>query len=309
MALTGRAATDLDLPQERRPVPIVVRLPEEERQRFEDLAGLSIQNEAGEPVLLRDVLDFSEGETTPHRHRKNQLPVVYVAAAINRDRSQPVSVQRDIAAALHHQDSEPPDIRWIRPPESGSPTTLFWGGEWQMTQEVYRDLALAGVGVLLVIYTLLAAWFGSYVIPLLIMMPIPLVFIGVIPAHWAMGLDIAGLGVLGIIALAGIVVRNAVLLVDFTQQRIESGMEIQDALISAGALRTRPILLTAGTVAFGSGALIFEPALKPLGLTLVSGVVVATVLTLMLIPSLYFHVFGSGSRTAQTPKQREETSR
>jgi multidrug efflux pump subunit AcrB len=308
MALTGRTATDLDLPQERRPVPVLVRLPEEERQWREDLAGLYIQNEAGEPVPLRAILDFSEGETTPHRHRKNQLPVVYVAAAINRDRSQPVSVQRDIAAALHHQDVEAPDIRWLSPPESGSPTTLFWGGEWQMTQEVYRDLALAGVGVLLVIYTLLAAWFGSYVIPLLIMMPIPLVFIGVIPAHWAMGLDIAGLGVLGIIALAGIVVRNAVLLVDFTQQRIDSGMDIQDALISAGALRTRPILLTAGTVAFGSGALIFEPALKPLGLTLVSGVVVATVLTLILIPSLYFHVFGTGSRTAQTPIQREETS-
>ncbi|MFO8004663.1 efflux RND transporter permease subunit [Thioalkalivibrio sp.] len=307
MGLTGRTATGLDLPRERRPVPVVVRLPESERQWREDLAGLYIQNEAGEPVPLRDILDFDAGETTPHRHRKNQLPVVYVAAAINRDRSQPVSVQRDIVAALQDQDIEPPAIRWLGLPESGSPTTLFWGGEWQMTQEVYRDLALAGVGVLLVIYTLLAAWFGSYVIPLLIMMPIPLVFIGVIPAHWAMGLDIAGLGVLGIIALAGIVVRNAVLLVDFAQQRIESGMGIQDALISAGALRTRPILLTAGTVAFGSGALIFEPALKPLGLTLVSGVVVATVLTLILIPSLYFHVFGTASGPARDPEHREDT--
>jgi len=309
MALTGRTATDLDLTQERHPVPIVVRLPETERQWREDLASLYIQNEAGQPVPLRDVLDFSEGETTPHRHRKNQLPVVYVAAEINRDRSQPVSVQRDIGAALRSQDIEQPAIRWLSPPESGSPTTLFWGGEWQMTQEVYRDLALAGVGVLLVIYTLLAAWFGSYIIPLLIMVPIPLVFIGVIPAHWAMGLDIAGLGVLGVIALAGIVVRNAVLLVDFTQQRIDSGMEIEDALVSAGALRTRPILLTAGTVAFGSGALIFEPALKPLGLTLVSGVVVATLLTLILIPSLYFHVFGTASRSARAPKDREETGR
>ncbi len=307
MALTGRTATGLDLPRERRPVPVVVRLPEGERQWHEDLAGLYIQNEAGEPVPLRAVLDLDAGESAPHRHRQNQLPVVYVAAAINRDLSQPVSVQRDIVAALQDQDIEPPDIRWLSPPESGSPTTLFWGGEWQMTQEVYRDLALAGVGVLLVIYTLLAAWFGSYVIPLLIMMPIPLVFIGVIPAHWAMGLDIAGLGVLGIIALAGIVVRNAVLLVDFAQQRIESGMGIQDALISAGALRTRPILLTAGTVAFGSGALIFEPALKPLGLTLVSGVVVATVLTLILIPSLYFHVFGTASGPARDPEHREDT--
>ncbi len=305
MALSGRTATDLDLPQERHPVPIVVRLPEAERQGLENLAGLYIQNEGDRPVPLRDVLDINEGETTPHRHRKNQLPVVYVAAEINRDRSQPISVQRDIDAALRKQNIEQPDIRWFSPPELGSSTTLFWGGEWQMTQEVYRDLALAGVGVLLVIYTLLAAWFGSYVTPLLIMVPIPLVFIGVIPAHWAMGLDIAGLGVLGVIALAGIVVRNAVLLVDFTRQRIESGMNVQDALISAGALRTRPILLTAGTVAFGSGALIFEPALKPLGLTLVSGVIVATLLTLVLIPSLYFHVFDAGANR----KDKEETSR
>jgi len=309
MALTGRTASDLDLPHERQPIPVVVRLPETDRQWIEDLAGLYIHNEAGQPVPLRDVLDFTEGETRTHRHRKNQLPVVYVAAQINRDRSQPVSVQRDIGGTLRDQDIEPPDIRWFSPPESELETTLFWGGEWQMTQEVYRDLALAGVGVLLVIYTLLSAWFGSYLIPLLIMMPIPLVFIGVIPAHWAMGLDIAGLGVLGVIALAGIVVRNAVLLVDFTQQRIERGMEMQDALISAGALRTRPILLTAGTVAFGSGALIFEPALKPLGLTLVSGVVVATVLTLILIPSLYFHVLGTESSTARIPEPKEETSR
>lgn len=153
-----------------------------------------------------------------------------------------------------------------------------------MTQQVYRDLAWAGLAVLLVIYTLLSAWFNSYLIPL--------VFIGAIPAHWLMGLDIAGLGVLGVIALAGIVVRNAVLLVDFTQKRLDGGMEIRDALISAGALRTRPILLTAGTVAFGSGALIFEPALQPLGLTLISGVMVATLLTLILIPVLYYSMLG-----------------
>lgn len=111
-----------------------------------------------------------------------------------------------------------------------------------------------------------------------------------------MGLDIAGLGVLGVIALAGIVVRNAVLLVDFTQKRVEGGMEIRDALIDAGALRTRPILLTASTVAFGSGALIFEPALQPLGLTLISGVVVATLLTLLLIPTLYYSALGARAR-------------
>lgn len=293
MALTGRAATDLDLPGERQPIPVVVRLAPSDRLWIEDLAALQIRNEHGLTVALRDVIDVQEVEAEHHRHRKNQLPVAYVAAEVDRDRSQPVSVQRDIGGELANEDPAPPEVRWLRPPTDDAATTLFWGGEWQMTQQVYRDLAWAGLAVLLVIYTLLSAWFNSYVIPLVIMAPIPLVFIGVIPAHWLMGLDIAGLGVLGVIALAGIVVRNAVLLVDFTQKRLDGGMEIREALISAGALRTRPILLTAGTVAFGSGALIFEPALQPLGLTLISGVMVATLLTLILIPVLYYSMLGA----------------
>ena len=296
MALSGRIATDLDLPGERRPVPVVVRLAKGERLWAEDLAGVYIRNELGRAVALRDVLDFEEVPATPNRHRKNQLTVFYVAADVDQDRSQPVSVQRDIVSALRDEDVPMPEIRWLSPPDDDGGVTLFWGGEWNITQQVYRDLAWAGLAVILVIYTLLSAWFKSYVIPLVIMAPIPLVFIGVIPGHWLMGLDIAGLGVLGVIALAGIVVRNAVLLVDFTQQRVEGGMEIRDALIDAGALRTRPILLTAGTVAFGSGALIFEPALQPLGLTLISGVLVSTLLTLLLIPTLYYSAVGSKSR-------------
>jgi len=296
MALSGRIATDLDLPGERRPVPVVVRFAESERLWVEDLAGVYIRSEQGRAVALRDLLDIEEAPATPHRHRKNQLTVYYVAAEIDRDRSQPVSVQRDLVQGLLAEDMSMPEIRWLSPPDDDAEITLFWGGEWQITQQVYRDLAWAGLAVILVIYTLLSAWFNSYVIPLVIMAPIPLVFIGVIPAHWLMGLDIAGLGVLGVIALAGIVVRNAVLLVDFTQKRVDGGMEISDALIDAGALRTRPILLTASTVAFGSGALIFEPALQPLGLTLISGVVVATLLTLLLIPTLYYSALGSKAR-------------
>ncbi len=296
MALGGRTVTEFDLPGERHPVPVLIRLRDREREWIEDLEGLQIHDAQGQPVPLLDLIHVVETDWTPNRHRRNQLPVVYVAAEINRDRSQPLSVQRDIGGALRQQlptsaIDEMPEIRWFSPPDSQQQTTLFWGGEWEMTQQVYRDLAIAGVAVLLVIYTLLAAWFRSYVVPLLIMMPIPLVFVGVIPAHWLLGLDIAGLGILGVIALAGIVVRNAVLLVDFTERRIERGMPMQDALISAGVLRTRPILLTAGTVMFGSGALVFEPALQPLGLTLVSGALVSTLLTLLLIPTLYFHCY------------------
>lgn len=161
-----------------------------------------------------------------------------------------------------------------------------------MTRDVYRDLGLAGLVVLLVVYVLLAGWFGSYILPLLIMLPIPLIFIGVLPAHWIWGINIAGTGVLGVIALAGIVTRNSILLVDFIRQREEEGMATREAVIQAGAQRTRPIVLTAATVMFGSGVLVFEPSLEPLGLTLASGVLISVPLTLLLIPLLYYQLYG-----------------
>ncbi|MFA6687630.1 MAG: efflux RND transporter permease subunit, partial [Desulfuromonas sp.] len=170
-------------------------------------------------------------------------------------------------------------------------TVVYWSGEWEMTRDVYRDLGVASVVAMLLIYILIAGWFSSYTLPLLIMLPIPLIFIGVLPAHWIWGVDISGIGVLGLISLAGIVTRNAILLVDFVIQREKEGMEIGAAVLQSGIERTRPILLTAATVMFGSGILIFEPALEPLGLSLASGVLISTPITLVLIPVLYFHVY------------------
>ncbi|NHA14411.1 efflux RND transporter permease subunit [Thioalkalivibrio sp. XN279] len=303
-ALAGREVTALDLPGERHPVPVVVELRDAERAGLDDLASLYVRSLDGSMVPLADVVEISEGRWQANRYRKNQLPVVYVAAEVHRDRSQPLSVQRDVVAALAREEEGMPPVNWFGVPRSDVETTLFWGGEWEMTQQVYRDMGLAGLAVLLVIYALLAGWFNSYLLPVIIMAPIPLVFIGVIPAHGLMGLDIAGFGVLGVIALAGIVVRNAVLLVDFTQSRVKDGMAMRDALIAAATLRTRPILLTAGTVMFGSGALVFEPALKPLGLTLASGVLVATLLTLLLIPTLYMHCLGPRESQQQRSADR-----
>lgn len=291
IALTGRDATQLDLPAERRPLPVVVRLAPALRDRSPDLVGLYVKSETGESVPLADLVDVSERSWNPNLHRHEQLPTVFVAGRVNRVLSQPISVQRDIVGQLARAPLPMPEIKWTGLPSGDRETTLYWGGEWAMTQQVYRDLATAGMVVVMLIYVVLAGWFGSYSVPLLIMIPIPLVFIGVIPGHWLAGLDIAGLGVLGVIALAGVVVRNALLLVDFTRLRCEQGMALRDALISAGVVRTRPILLTAGTVVLGSGALVFEPALKPLGVTLVSGVLVSTLLTLILIPALYFHMY------------------
>ncbi|MFU8817375.1 MAG: efflux RND transporter permease subunit [Pseudomonadales bacterium] len=289
-ALAGATVTSLQTPGARQPVPVLVRLAPEQRRVEDDLAGLYVSSVAGEPVPLRDVVRVHHGDDSPVRYRRDLLPVNVVAADLNRQRAEALTVQVDVREEVARLPSQP-QLRWFRPPADDRTTAVYWGGEWETTVQVYRDLGAAGAVVMVLIYVLLAGWFGSYTVPLLIMLPIPLIFIGVIPAHWAWGINLAGTGVLGIIALAGIVARNAILLVDFVEQRRAAGMDIHDAVVEAGALRARPIILTAATVMFGSGVLIFEPALEPLGLTLASGVLVSTLLTLLLIPALYFDCY------------------
>lgn len=300
IALAGTEATFLRLPEERRPVPVSVRLPPSAREDLEDLAGLYLPGAQGEAVPLLDLVHVIHGSEALARHRKNLLPLIYVAAEVDRSMAQALSVQLDASNKLKRperqssQDAEPAaEIRWFSMPADDRSPVVYWGGSWETTQTVYRDLGAAGVAVILLIYMMLAGWFRSYRVPLIIMLPIPLIFIGVVPAHWLWGLDISGVGVLGVITLAGIVARNAILLVDFIRQGEKQNRSLEDAVIQAGALRTRPIVLTAATVMFGSGVLIFEPSLEPLGLTLASGVLVSTLLTLLLIPVLYFHVYKS----------------
>ena len=157
-------------------VPVVVRLAPGLRTWSSDLAGIYVKSESGDSVPLLDLVGMEERPWGANRHRHDQLPTVYVAARVDRDLSQPVSVQRDIIGQLEAQPGAMPEINWTGVPDSDSQTTLYWGGEWAMTQQVYRDLAVAGMVVVLLIYVVLAGWFGSYGVPLIIMIPIPLVF-------------------------------------------------------------------------------------------------------------------------------------
>ena len=274
-------------------VPIILRLDKPDRDSEQAIRSLYTISTNGQPVPLESLLEFSHSEGEQARYRRNLMPITTVFADLDRSVAQPMTVQLESLSNERWPDAE---IRWLRPPDSANEPMVYWSGEWEMTRDVYRDLGVAGLVVMVLIYVLLASWFRSYRLPVLIMLPIPLIFIGVIPAHWLWGINIAGTGVLGVIALGGIVTRNAILLVDFIEQRLDEGMDLKEAVIQAGAQRTRPILLTAATVMFGSGVLIFEPALEPLGLTLASGVLVSTLLTLVLIPVLYFHAFRNSHR-------------
>ncbi|MWJ28326.1 MMPL family transporter [Halomonas sp. ZH2S] len=272
----------------RDPVPVILRLARADRESKQALRSLYVISENDRAVPLESIVDFNHSEGDQARFRRGLMPVTTVFADLDRSVAQPLTVQLEALRGLGEPDI---DIRWLAPPNQATEPVLYWSGEWEMTRDVYRDLGVAGLVVMILIYVLLAGWFRSYRLPVLIMLPIPLVFIGVIPAHWAWGINIAGTGILGVIALGGIVTRNAILLVDFIEKRLDEGMALKEAVIQAGAQRTRPIILTAATVMFGSGVLIFEPSLEPLGLTLASGVLISTVLTLVLIPLLYFHVY------------------
>jgi multidrug efflux pump subunit AcrB len=272
----------------RDPVPIILRLDKSDRDSEDAIRGLYTINRQNQAIPLESILDFEDTEGDEARFRRNLMPVTTVFADLDRSVAEPTAVQMESFTSEQWPDI---DVRWLNLPEDTGKTLGYWAGEWEMTRDVYRDLGVAGLVVMILIYVLLAGWFRSYQLPILIMLPIPLIFIGVIPAHWLWGINIAGTGVLGVIALGGIVTRNAILLVDFIQQRVDEGMELKEAVIQAGAQRTRPILLTAATVMFGSGVLIFEPALEPLGLTLASGVLISTLLTLVLVPVLYYHAF------------------
>jgi multidrug efflux pump subunit AcrB len=169
-------------------------------------------------------------------------------------------------------------------------TALKWDGEWQITIEVFRDLGIAFAAVLLLIYVLVVGWFQSFTVPLVIMAPIPLTLIGILPGHAATGAFFTATSMIGMIALAGIIVRNSILLVDFIQVAETRGFGLPDAVIEAGAVRFRPIALTAAAVVIGGLVMVLDPIFQGLAVALISGAIVATGLTMVVVPLLYWEL-------------------
>ena len=177
---------------------------------------------------------------------------------------------------------------YAQQPGSSLETALKWDGEWQITYEVFRDLGVAFAVVLVLIYILVVAWFESFAVPLVIMAPIPLTLVGILPAHWLLGAFFTATSMIGFIAGAGIVVRNSIILVDFIQLRQKEGMPLEEAVIDAGAVRFRPMLLTAAAVVVGAGVILFDPIFQGLAVALMAGEVASTVLSRVAVPVLYF---------------------
>ena len=170
---------------------------------------------------------------------------------------------------------------------------MKWDGEWHITYEVFRDLGVAFAAVLVLIYVLVVAWFKNFWTPLVIMAPIPLTLVGILPGHWLFGAFFTATSMIGFIALSGIVVRNSILLIDFVQEEGSEGKELRQALVEAGSVRFRPIVLTAAAVVVGSFVMLFDPIFQGLAIAMMFGAVAATALTLVVVPLLYFELFGA----------------
>ena len=219
--------------------------------------------------------------------------MVYVTADMAGDLESPVyallglsDLLKDIKMPAGYELQE----EWNQQPTNSSDYTVKWDGEWQITFEVFRDLGAAFAVVVIIIYVLLVGWFQSFRSPVVMLIAIPLSLIGIILGHWVFDAYFTATSMIGLIALAGIMVRNSVLLVDFINLRIADGIGIRQAVVEAGAVRTTPILLTAGTVVIGAVVMLFDPIFQGLAISLLGGTIFSTFLTLLAVPLIYYYL-------------------
>jgi multidrug efflux pump subunit AcrB len=269
-------------------VAIRVTLPDSIVSGVGDLAGMPISTPNGARHLATLAAFDSTPAPTVIMH-KNLRPVVYVTGDVAGRLESPAYAMLEMQDPLNDSDGETP-IYWSESPTLTEQTFMVWDGEWDITLDVFRDLGIAFAAVLVLIYVLVVAWFQSFKIPIVIMAPIPLTLIGILPAHAMTGAFFTATSMIGMIALAGIIVRNSILLVDFINLGLERGQSLHDAVIASGLIRARPIILTAAAVVIGGFVMVRDPIFQGLGIALISGAIVATALTLVAIPLLYYEM-------------------
>ncbi|MFZ5755857.1 MAG: efflux RND transporter permease subunit [Pseudomonadota bacterium] len=268
-------------------VPIRLALADADKADPAALLALKLAAADGRMIALGEVVRATPATIEQPVHHKDLLPVVYVTADVAGSADSPLYGMFRAAGALGEKHADISQTYFAQP---GLPVTpaVKWDGEWQVTWETFRDMGLAyGVGMIL-IYLLVVGQFGSYTVPLVIMAPIPLTVIGVMPGHALFGAQFTATSMIGMIALAGIIVRNSILLVDFTNEQLRAGMKLEDAIVSAAAVRAKPILLTAFAAIIGALFILDDPIFNGLAIALIFGIFVSSLLTLVVIPVLYY---------------------
>jgi multidrug efflux pump subunit AcrB len=306
LALSGNAAGTVPSPAAREATLIVPRLALSERSSVESLLSLPVATATG-PQPLGRFVRVDEGVRQSARMRKNMRPVIYVTGDVAGEIESPVYAILEMNRRLDDVRVNGAEIARYNAvqPDRLDMVAMKWDGEWQVTIEVFRDLGLAFAAVLLLIYALVVGWFQSFKVPLVIMTPIPLTLIGILPGHALSGAFFTATSMIGMIALAGIIVRNSILLVDFIQLAQARGRSLADAVIEAGAVRFRPIALTGAALVIGGLVMVLDPIFQGLAVALVSGAIVATLLTMVVVPLLYWemerHTYTSTPESHEAP--------
>jgi multidrug efflux pump subunit AcrB len=272
------------------PVPVRLELGVPEKADLAGVLALQVRSRSGARVPLSEIAVVEERPWDAPIYHKDLLPVSYVTGDAVGRLDSPLYGMFGVVGALDRSLPEGTEIeqRFFSPPDDPYRFTLKWDGEWQITYETFRDMALAYSVGLILIYLLVVAQFRSYAVPLVIMAPIPLTIIGVMPGHALLGAQFTATSMIGMIALAGIIVRNSILLVDFVNVELGRGRGLADAVIAAAAVRARPIALTAAAAMTGAFFILDDPIFNGLAVSLIFGILVSTALTLVLIPILYF---------------------
>jgi len=287
LASSGEIAGLLHIDAEKEDIPIHVRLDRATRSDLDQLLALRVK-----AVPLREIVTLTSGIEDKSIYHKNLMPVTYVTADIAGVMESPVYAVLALGPQI---DQIRPDGYAIeqyvaRQPFDDSKYSMKWDGEWHITYEVFRDLGLAFAAVLILIYVLVVGWFQSFITPLVIMAAIPFSLVGILPAHGLLGAFFTATSMIGFIAGAGIVVRNSIILVDFIELRLKEGMPLDQAVIDAGAVRFRPMVLTAAAVVVGSLVILFDPIFQGLAIALMAGEIASLLLSRMTVPILYFLV-------------------
>jgi multidrug efflux pump subunit AcrB len=273
------------------PVDIVMSLKEEDKSSVDKVRSMKLINQQGDAVPLSNLVKVEKGSSEKTIYRKDQNRVVYVLADMAGELESPAYAILGMEEKLKEMNvPEGYEINelYMGKINSDRDFTVKWDGEWQITLEVFRDLGAAFLVVIIIIYMLIVGWFQNFKTPIIMMIAIPLSLIGIILGHWMLGAFFTATSFIGMIALAGVMVRNSVLLIDFIEIRLNEGADIKQAIIDAGAVRTTPILLTTGAVVIGASIILFDPIFQGLAISLVAGAIVSTLLTLIVVPLIYY---------------------
>lgn len=298
MAIGGESVDLLHRAEEREDVNIVVGLPRSARTHPEDLLRLYVQAETAGPdgrraiVPLRELVSIRESVADKAIYHKNLMPVRYVIGDLAGEVESPAYAIFGINEKLRSLKTSSGDVGVqilnSQQPFMADTPAVKWDGEWHITLEVFRDLGTAFAAALILIYVLMVGWFRSFMTPLVVMVAIPFSLVGILPAHGAMGAFFTATSMIGFMAGAGIVVRNSIILVDFIEQRLREGMPLDEAVIDAGAVRFRPMVLTALAVVAGAAVILCDPIFQGLAISLMAGEVASLLISRMAVPVLYF---------------------